>query len=160
MHCPACHKHLDPARHGDLVCDGQVWCAECYIYDRRLIQPRDIEELKEWGRRICQAFGYRIFSIEMGSAPPSDPSPFAQNTTLLMAEADHRHGTIILYPPGCRLTTLCHEIAHLATAQDHTEEWALTFARLVAWVKAQLPPNMDTAGFYVNLLPSRDHSEY
>jgi hypothetical protein len=152
MNCPRCNKLLDPARHGALVFDGQVWCDQCHLYERRLIRPRDFEEMQEWGQKICQAFNYPVFAIEAGQERPVNPSPFPDDTPLLMAEADHRQGCIILYPPGCRLTTLCHEIAHLATGQDHTEEWALTFARLVAWVKAQLPPDQDTAGIYVNLL--------
>jgi hypothetical protein len=44
----------------------------------------------------------------------------------------------MLHPPGHRLMTLCHELAHLFTGQDHTEDWALTFAALTAWVKARL----------------------
>jgi hypothetical protein len=34
--------------------------------------------------------------------------------------------------------SLCHELAHLFTGQDHTEAWARNFATLVAWVKMRL----------------------
>ncbi len=59
--------------------------------------------------------------------------------TCLLAEAYHDQRTILLYPPGQRLTTLCHELAHIFTQQDHTPAWAQTFARLIAWVKQRLP---------------------
>ncbi len=151
--CPECGKILDPAEHGKLVCDGQVYCDGCRLYDRRLLQPRDFKELQDWNRRICQAFGFKPWPLVQGEAgPPPDPFDFLEDKKVLMAEADHREGVIVLYPPGLRLATLCHELAHLMTGQDHTAAWAVTFARLVAWVKERLPKSSDTAGIYVNLL--------
>jgi len=69
-----------------------------------------------------------------------------------MAEADHGSGVIVLYPAGLRLVTLCHELAHLITGQAHTEAWARTFAKLVAWVREQLPPDHFTVGMRASLL--------
>ena len=43
LKCPKCGAMLDPASHGDLVFDGQVWCDRCHEYDRELIRPREIE---------------------------------------------------------------------------------------------------------------------
>ena len=157
MNCPKCGKPLDPARHGDLVCDGQVWCDGCHAYARQLLQPREFSEIQAWGRRICEAFGYAPVDLVTGDPPPPPgPFDFLEDQKLLMAEADHREGCIILYPAGCRLTTLCHELAHLITNPDHTREWAETFARLVAWVKERLPEDHYTKGIYVNLLKSSD----
>jgi len=76
---------------------------------------------------------------------------------VVTAEADHRRRCVILYPPGCRHLTLCHELAHLFTGQDHTPVWARTFARLVAWVKANLPEDHYPRGITVNLLKPRSH---
>lgn len=151
--CPECGKTLNPADHGRLVCDGEVYCDGCRLYDRRLIQPREFEDLEEWGRRICQAFGREPTVLVKGEAgPPAGPFDFLEDKKLLMAEADHRKGVIVLHPPGLRLTTLCHELAHLMTGQDHTAAWAKTFAELAAWVKERLPHSVDTAGIYVKLL--------
>ena len=72
-----------------------------------------------------------------------------------MAEAYHQEGVIVLYPPGLRLATLCHELAHLLTGQDHTGDWARTFAGLVARVKEQLP-RTTAPGMRVNLLQPPD----
>jgi hypothetical protein len=68
-----------------------------------------------------------------------------------MAEADHGAQLIVFYPAGLRLATLCHELAHLMTGQDHTEAWARTFARLVAWVKQELPQDRVIAGLFLKL---------
>jgi hypothetical protein len=151
--CPDCGKELNPVDHGSLVCDGEVYCDGCRIYERELIRPREFQEIQDWSRRICEAFGFEPVVLEKGEAPPAPgPFDFLTDKKLLMAEADHRRGEIVLYPPGWRLATLCHELAHLMTGQDHTAAWARTFAALAAWVKARLPQNTDTAGIYVNLL--------
>jgi hypothetical protein len=151
--CPDCGRELNPANHGELVCDGEVFCDGCRLYDRRLIQPREFEEIEEWGRRICETFGFEPVTLAKGDdRPPAGPFDFLYERKLLMAEAHHRQRMIILSPPGLRLATLCHELAHLMTGQDHTAAWAKMFARLVAWVKERLPKGHDTAGIYVNLL--------
>ncbi len=68
-----------------------------------------------------------------------------------MAEADHQQRSILFFPPGCRLTTLCHELAHVFTGQDHTLEWARTFAQLVAGVKSRLAEDKGPEGFQARL---------
>ena len=153
MECPRCGKILDPACHGDLVCDGQVFCDRCHLYDRRLLAPLPLEEIAGWHRRLCQAFGFEPPPLALGDPPPpAGPFDFLADKKLLMAEADHREGVIVFYPSGLRLATLCHELAHLMTGQDHTEDWARTFAKLVSWVKSQLPPDQVAAGMRANLL--------
>jgi len=154
--CPKCGKRLDPANHGGLVCDREVFCERCHRYDRRLLESRPWEEITRWNRRICQAFGYPPPDLTTKESRPlvEGPFDFLEPKKLLMAEADHREGTIVLFSSGLRLATLCHELAHLMTGQDHTEAWARTFARLVAWVKEELPPDRVTIGFSVNLLDS------
>jgi len=154
--CPKCGKRLDPANHGGLVCDREVFCERCHRYDRRLLESRPWEEITRWNRRICQAFGYPPPELTTKESRPvvEGPFDFLEPKKLLMAEADHREGTIVLFSSGLRLATLCHELAHLMTGQDHTEAWARTFARLVAWVKEELPPDRVTIGFSVNLLDS------
>lgn len=156
MECPKCGKTLDPTNHGGLVCDGEVYCEKCHRYDRRLLESRPWEEITRWNRRICQAFGYPPPTLTTEESPPLVAGPFDRlgDKKLLMAEADRRERTIVLFSSGLRLATLCHELAHLMTSQDHTEAWAQTFARLVAWVKENLPPDRYTAGFSVNLLGS------
>ena len=156
MKCPKCGKKLDPANHGGLVCDREVFCERCHRYDRRLLESRPWEEITRWNRRICQAFGYPPPELTTKESRPvvEGPFDFLEPKKLLMAEADHREGTIVLFSSGLRLATLCHELAHLMTGQDHTEAWARTFARLVAWVKEELPPDRVTVGFSVNLLDS------
>lgn len=158
MECPRCGKTLEPADHGALVCDGEVFCERCHRYDRRLLESLSWEEITQWNRRICQAFGYPAPTLAAGESPPlvEGPFDFLADKKFLMAEADHREGIIVLYPMGLRLATLCHELAHLMTGQDHTEAWARTCAQLVAWVKDQLPPDHFTAGIYVNLLKSSE----
>jgi hypothetical protein len=150
--CPGCGKALNPEAHGELVCDGEVWCDGCHRYARLLLEPRSFFELEEWNRKICRAFGFAPPVILPGELPPPGPFDFLEKKKLLLAEADHRQRAIILYPPGQRLATLCHELAHIMTGQEHTATWARTFARLVAWVKAQLPEDHFTGGFKVNLL--------
>ncbi len=151
--CPDCGKILDPANHGELVCDGQVYCDGCRLYDRRLLQPREFEEIQEWSRRIIQSFGFEpVILLKGEEGPPPGPFDFLEDKKLLMAEADHRRREIVLYPAGLRLATLCHELAHLITGQDHTADWAKVFAKLAAWVKARLPESRDTAGIYAKLL--------
>ena len=153
LRCPDCGRELSPAHHGELVCDGEVYCDGCKLYDRRLIQRREFEEIQEWGRKICEAFGFAPVALVKGDeGPPPGPFDFLDDKKLLMAEADHRQRVIILFPPGLRLATLCHELAHLMTGQDHTVAWAKMFARLVAWVKERLPEDHFTKGMYVNLL--------
>ena len=153
MECPGCGKILDPAHHGDLVCDGQVFCHQCHLYDRRLLAPRSFEEIAGWHQRLCRAWGCEPPALTLGEPPPPPgPFDFLKDQKLLMAEADHQEGVIVLYPAGLRLATLCHELAHLLTGQDHTEAWAETFAALTAWVKEQLPPDHFTAGMRPSLL--------
>ena len=153
MECPRCGKTLDPAGHGGLVCDGEVFCDQCHRYDRRLLEPRSFEDLTAWHQRLCRALGLEPPPLVPGEAPsPAGPFDFLEDKKVLMAEADHREGVIVLYPAGLRLATLCHELAHLVTGQDHTAAWARTFAKLVARVKEELPPDRFTAGMRVNLL--------
>jgi len=141
-----------------LVCDGEVFCDQCHRYDRQLLESLSFEDIDQWNRRICQAFDYTPPTLTLGESPPlvEGPFDFLEDKKLLMAEADHWEGLITLYPSGLRLATLCHELAHLMTGQDHTEAWARTFAKLVAWVKEQLPPSLFTAGITMNLLNSRE----
>jgi hypothetical protein len=129
--------------HGNLVFDGQVWCDQCRVYDRELIRPREFPEIESWSRVICTAFGFSPVPLEFDD----DPATFRLESTVLMAEADHGQGSIRFYPPGCRLTTLCHELAHLYTGQDHTREWAGMFASLVAWIKFRLDAGQGVEGY-------------
>ncbi|MDP3181435.1 MAG: hypothetical protein Q8M54_01300 [Desulfobaccales bacterium] len=151
MNCPKCNRLVDPATHGDLIFDGQVWCAECRVYGWELTRPRDFQEIKAWGPLIWTAFGYEPVLIEQDLKSLTDPTTFRKETSVLLAEADHRQRKVLFYPPGCRLSTLCHELAHIFTSQDHTPEWAATFARLVAWVRSQLANNHGPQGFSANL---------
>jgi hypothetical protein len=152
MECSNCGKTLNPAGHGDLVCDGQVFCDRCHRYDRRLLEPGSLADLARWNQRLCQAFGCEPPLLAMGEPPPAGPFDFLADKKILMAEAHHRAAVIVFYPAGLRLATLCHELAHLMTGQDHTEAWARTFARLVAWVRQELPPDHYTAGMRASLL--------
>jgi len=147
MKCPQCGKALDPAKHGDLVCDGEVWCDGCRGYDWELLRPRDFQELRAWSDLICQACGRAPVPL----AADPDPAKFRTEASVVTAEADHGQKTIVLYPPGCRLTTLCHELAHLLTGEDHTPRWAATFAQLVAWVKARLEEDSGPPGWPARL---------
>lgn len=143
LECPRCRAVLDPADHGDLVFDGRVWCDKCHAYDRELIRPREFPEIESWGRMICTAFGFSPVPLEIAD----DPAVFRLESSVLMAETDHGQRSIIFYPPGCRLATLCHELAHLFTGQDHTRDWAGMFASLVAWVKSRLDAGRGVAGY-------------
>ncbi len=134
MKCPRCGKTLDPARHGELVCDGHVWCDGCHAYSWDLLRPRDFQEIEAWSGLICHAFGRD--PVPLVQAP--DPASFRTGDSVVTAEADHGQSTITFSPLGCRLTTLCHELAHLVTGEEHTARWAAAFARLVAWVKERL----------------------
>lgn len=145
--CPHCGVDLDPADHGNLVFDGRVWCDRCHAYDRDLIQPREIEEIEAWSNLICRAFGSPDIQIEQNR----DPAMYRLASTVLMAEADHRRRSIRFYAPGCRLATLCHELAHIYTGQDHTRDWAIMFAKLVAWVKTRLEEDQGPQGFRARL---------
>jgi hypothetical protein len=154
--CTACGRELDPRRHAELVCDGAIFCDLCHRYPRLLLLPRSLEELEDWNRRICAAFGFPPPTLVLEEAPPEEPQLLPLTAKLLMAEAHHGQGRITFYPPGRRLLTLCHELAHLMSGQDHTVAWARTLAALVAWVKERLPEDYYTLGFTVRLLPTRD----
>lgn len=145
--CPHCGADLDPVDHGNLVFDGRVWCERCHSYDRDLIRPRKIEEIEAWSDLICLAFGSPAIRIEQNH----DPARYRLATSVLMAEADHHQKSIRFYPPGCRLATLCHELAHLYTGQDHTWEWAEMFAVLVAWVKSRLDYGKGPPGYQARM---------
>lgn len=138
MNCPKCKKTLEPERHSDLVFDGQVWCDCCHSYDERLLAVRPFPEMEDWALRICRALGQEPVHLRRDPAYLPDPRKYWHGDTFLLAEAYHEHRLIMLHPPGHRLVTLCHELAHLFTGQDHTEDWGQTFAALIAWVKAQL----------------------
>jgi hypothetical protein len=138
MNCPRCGIAIDPARHADLVCDGQVWCQNCHRYDERLLEKRSFPELETWAQQICQAFGQAPVHLRRDPDYLPNPQKYWNGETFLLAEAFHLPRGIMLHPPGHRLMTLCHELAHLFTGQDHTEDWARTFADLMAWVKARL----------------------
>jgi hypothetical protein len=145
--CPQCAAELDPADHGNLVFDGRVWCDRCHAYDRELIRPRPIEEIEAWSRLICRAFVSPAIRIEHYQ----DPARYRLAASVLMAEADHQQKSICFYPPGCRLATLCHELAHLYTGQNHTGEWAEMFADLVAWVKVRLDNGHGPPGYQARM---------
>jgi hypothetical protein len=138
MNCPHCGKALEPEKHGDLVCDGQVWCHCCHRYDERLLAARPIPELENWAEQLCAAFGQDPVRLRRDPEFLPNPEKYWDGATFLLAEADHDKREIMLHPPGHRLETLCHELAHLFTGQDHTGNWARTFAALVSWVKARL----------------------
>lgn len=138
MNCPRCGILIDPVHHGDLVFDDQVWCQECHQYDDRLLEARPFPELESWAQKICVAFHQEPVHLQHDPAYLPDPAKYWNGNTFLLAEACHGSRDIMLHPPGHRLTTLCHELAHLFTGQDHTEDWARVFAALIAWVKARL----------------------
>ncbi len=154
MKCPECGKSLDPRRHDEIVCDGEVFCGQCRRYDRRLLESCAFEDIAQWHQRLCQAFGWEAPALIMGGAPlpPGSLDFLLAEKKVLMAEAYHHQGVIVLYPAGLRLATLCHELAHLMSGQGHTGAWARTFAQLVAWVKEQLPPDYYTTGMHFRLL--------
>lgn len=138
MNCPQCGIAIDPARHADLVFDGQVWCDRCHRYDDRLMEKRPFPELETWALEICRAFGQEPVHLRRDPDYLPDPRKYWNGDTFLLAEAFHQQRRIRLHPPGQQLMTLCHELAHLFTGQDHTQAWARTFAELIAWVKDQL----------------------
>jgi hypothetical protein len=135
MNCPKCGKTVDVAHHQTLIFNGQVWCDQCHAYDRELLRLRQADDIRGWGQRICQAFGQAPVPIETFPA-----FIYVHYRKILVAEVNHRKRCIDLYTQGLSLATLCHELAHVFTAEDHTPHWARTFAELVAWVKAQLSP--------------------
>ncbi|RJR41900.1 MAG: hypothetical protein C4567_08045 [Deltaproteobacteria bacterium] len=143
LECPRCRAVLDPGDHGNLVFDGPVWCDKCHAYDRELIRPREFKEIESWSRLICAAFGFSPVPLEISD----DPAVFRLKSSVLMAEADHGQKSVRFYPPGCRLTTLCHELAHIHTGHGHTRVWAGLFAVLVAWVKFRLDTGQGVAGY-------------
>jgi hypothetical protein len=138
MNCPKCAKTLDPAEHGDLVFDGQIWCCRCQRYDDRLLAARPFPELETWAERLCRAFGQAPVQLRRDPDYLPNPHKYWDGTTFVLAEAWHEPRCIFLHPPGHQLMTLCHELAHLFTGQEHTETWARTCAALIAWAKAQL----------------------
>lgn len=138
MNCPKCGKALDPGRHGDLVCDRQVWCDGCHRYDDRLMEILSFSDLEDWAQRLCLAFGQEPVNLRHDPAYLPDPRKYWDGATFLLGEAFHEPRCIMLHPPGHRLMSLCHELAHLFTGQDHTETWARTYAALIAWVKDRL----------------------
>lgn len=138
MNCPQCGIRLDPAQHGSLVFDDQVWCENCHRYEARLTEARSFAELEAWAERLCQAFAQAPVRLQRDPAYLPNPQKYWNGATFLLAEAYHDQRVIMLHPPGHRLLTLCHELAHLFTGQDHSEDWARTFAALIAWVKARL----------------------
>ena len=156
MNCPRCGRPLDPEQHGDLVCDGQVFCSDCHRYHRGLLEPLTFLDIADWTRRICEAFSHAPPRLLPGPEPLGSPFDFLREQTTLLAETYHDQKTIVIYPAGRRLATLCHELAHLMTGEDHTEAWARRFAELVAWVTACLPTDPYTLGFAVNLLAPRE----
>jgi hypothetical protein len=138
MNCPQCGVILDPARYADLVFDGQVWCNRCHRYDDRLLEKRSFPELEAWAQRLCQAYGQDPVHLWRDQEYLPNPNKYWDGATFILAEAFHGSRSIMLHPPGHQLLTLCHELAHLFTGQDHNEDWARTFAALVAWVKSRL----------------------
>ncbi len=138
LFCPACRQQLWLDDHARLVCDGQVWCCECRQYPPALTASREVAELQDWADALCPAFDQASVRLLEDPEARTDWRRYWREDLCLLAEAYHDHRAILLYPPGQRLTTLCHELAHLFTQQDHTVDWALTFARLVAWVRRQL----------------------
>jgi hypothetical protein len=126
------------AEHGSIVCDGQVWCLACRQYDAALTANRDLAELQTWAGAICAAFGQADVALLENPEARQNWRLYWHGDVCRLAEAYYDHRAVLLYPPGQRLTTLCHELAHLFTGQDHTRDWAAAFARLVAWVKERL----------------------
>jgi hypothetical protein len=138
MNCPKCDKTLEPDQHGRLIFDGQVWCDQCHRYDTRLLAMRPFTELETWAQRLCRAFGQEPVHLRRDPDYLPDPRKYWNGTTFLLGEAFHEPRCIMLHPPGHQIMSLCHELAHLFTGQDHTEAWARNFATLVAWVKMRL----------------------
>lgn len=142
MRCPECGRLLDLEQHGYLVFDGLVWCDRCRAYDRELLWPREFQEIEAWGQLLAENLGFEPVPLKY----LDEPEIYRKEDTVLTGEADHGNRKICLYPPGLRLATLCHELAHILTGQDHTPEWAVTFARLAARVKTALAHNQGPPG--------------
>ncbi len=139
--CPGCGCRLSVSAHAEVVYDGQLWCRRCRRYEADLEANRELAELRAWAHRLCQAFAQDPVTVLENPAARTDWRLYWQDDVCLLAEAYHEQRAILLYPPGQRLLTLCHELAHLFTGQDHTLAWAQTFAHLVAWVKGNLLPS-------------------
>lgn len=139
MECHECGRRLDPADHGEIVYDGQVWCLTCRQYAPELTANREFGELETWAGAICFAFDQARVALVEHPEARQNWRLYWQDNVCLLAEAYHDRRAILVYPPGQRLTTLCHELAHIFTGQDHTPIWAETFAGLIAWVKGRLP---------------------
>jgi hypothetical protein len=136
--CPGCSRALDLEYHADLVCDEQVWCLDCRQYPPELTAKRGFAELQDWTAAICAAFDHVPVSLMENLEANSNWRLYWHDDKCLLAAAYHDQRAILLYPPGQRLTTLCHELAHIFTRQDHTPSWAESFALLIAWVKKNL----------------------
>jgi hypothetical protein len=136
--CPGCGRMLDLEAHADLVCDGRVWCLACRAYPPELPANRSFQELEDWSAAICAAFAEAPVLLLEHPEARYNWRLYWQEEKCLLAAAYHEKRAILLYPPGQRLTTLCHELAHIFTGKDHTRAWAEIFARLVAWVRENL----------------------
>lgn len=135
LRCPACQCPVDPEDHGSLVFDAQVWCSSCHAYPPAFLETRSLAELQAWCDRLCQAFAQPPVQLLEDPEARYNWRLYWRDNKCLLAEANHRHRLVLLYPPGQRLTTLCHELAHLFTGQDHTPVWARTFAQLIHWLR-------------------------
>jgi hypothetical protein len=133
--CAACGCLLNLDDHANIVFDGLVWCLGCRKYPSYFTNNRDILELKNWSSTICNAFNQEPVHVLENPEAKYNWRLYWLNDKCLLAVAYHDQRAILLYPPGQRLITLCHEMAHIFTKQDHTPLWAETFASLVAWVK-------------------------
>lgn len=133
MNCPKCGKAIDIREHQNLIFNGQVWCNQCRTYNYELTRLRPPQEIRFWCQRICEAFEENLVAIETFPALIYHDQPIIR-----VAEVDHCQRILNLYTQGLSLAILCHELAHIFTGQDHTEDWARTFAELIAWVKCQL----------------------
>ncbi len=136
--CFGCGCLLDLDDHANIVCDGQVWCLACQKYPPELADNCGFAELKTWSSNICLAFKQEPVLLLENPEARFNWRLYWHEEKCLLAEAYHGQRAILLYPPGQRLITLCHELAHIFTRQDHTPAWAVTFASLVAWVKENL----------------------
>jgi hypothetical protein len=132
---PGCGCLLDLDDHANIVCDGQIWCLACQKYPPELADNCGFAELKTWSSNICLAFKQEPVLLLENPEARFNWHLYWHEDKCLLAEAYHDQRAILLYPPGQRLITLCHELAHIFTRQDHTPVWAVTFASLVAWVK-------------------------